>query len=240
MIKKLISLLLVFVLLLSTISCTGLWPYTNNEQEPDTDNEQKPDTDNEEEPGIGAGIGQARYTASYEEAKNALDVINERETHYPKSKIVLLDSFVNEYEIMYYFIRFGSLTDPAQSLEEFYTAPKLLDSVSWNAVLYFGECSHEGESHDHRLGDYLIPLKYEKHKSSVILSWGGYTISEANDPSLWTVEKDSRAEIFDTFTYKFLYDGKVIHCVYSCFELDEEILGKFRQDIINAYLPVAE
>ena len=240
MITKILSLLLVFVLLLSAISCTGLWPYTNNEQEPDTDNEQKPDTDNEEEPGIGAGIGQARYTASYEEAKNALDVINECETHYPKSKIVLLDSFVNEYEIMYYFIRFGSLTDPAQSLEEFYTAPKLLDSVSWNAVLYFGECSHEGESHDHRLGDYLIPLKYEKHKSSVILSWGGYTISEANDPSLWTVEKDSRAERFDTFTYKFLYDGKCIYRVYSCFELDEEILGKFCEAIIDAYIPTAE
>ena len=241
MINKILSLLLVFVLLLSAISCTGLWPYTNNEQEPDTDNEQKPDTDNEEEPGIGAGIGQARYTASYEEAKNALDVINERETHYPKSKIVLLDSFVNEYEIMYYFIRFGSLTDPAQSLEEFYTAPKFLDNVSWNAVIFFGECSHEGESHEHRLGDYLIPLKYEKHKSSVILSWGEYTISEANDPSLWTVEKDlSDAEFRSTWCYEFLYDGKCIYRIYSCFELDEEILGKFRDAIIDAYIPTAE
>ena len=232
MIKKILSLLLASVLLLSAISCTGLWPYTNNEQEPDTDNEQ--------EPGIGAGMGERRYTATYEEVKNAVNVIKERETDVSKNKIVLLDSFVNEYEIAYYFIRFGSLTDPAQSLEEFYTAPKFLDNVSWNAVLYFGECSHEGESHDHRYGDYLIPLKYEKHESSVILSWGGYTISEANDPSLWTVEKDSRAERFDTFTYKFLYDGKCIYRVYSCFELDEEILGKFREDIINAYLPAAE
>ena len=232
MIKKILSLLLASVLLLSAISCTGLWPYTNNEQEPDTDNEQ--------EPGIGAGMGERRYTATYEEVKNAVNVIKERETDVSKNKIVLLDSFVNEYEIAYYFIRFGSLTDPPQSLEEFYTAPKFLDNVSWNAVLYFGECSHEGESHDHRYGDYLIPLKYEKHESSVILSWGGYTISEANDPSLWTVEKDSRAERFDTFTYKFLYDGKCIYRVYSCFELDEEILGKFREDIINAYLPAAE
>ena len=232
MIKKILSLLLVFVLLLSAISCTGLWPYTNNEQEPDTDNEQ--------EPGIGAGMGERRYTATYEEVKNAVNVIKERETDVSKNKIVLLDSFVNEYEIAYYFIRFGSLTDPPQSLEEFYTAPKFLDNVSWNAVLYFGECSHEGESHDHRYGDYLIPLKYEKHESSVILSWGGYTISEANDPSLWTVEKDSRAERFDTFTYKFLYDGKCIYRVYSCFELDEEILGKFREAIIDAYIPTAE
>ena len=232
MIKKILSLLLASVLLLSAISCTGLWPYTNNEQEPDTDNEQ--------EPGIGAGMGERRYTATYEEVKNAVNVIKERETDVSKNKIVLLDSFVNEYEIAYYFIRFGSLTDPPQSLEEFYTAPKFLDNVSWNAVIFFGECSHEGESHEHRLGDYLIPSKYEKHKSSVILSWGGYTISEANDPSLWTVEKDSRAERFDTFTYKFLYDGKCIYRVYSCFELDEEILGKFREDIINAYLPAAE
>ena len=233
MIKKLLSLLIIFVLLLSTISCTGLWPYTNNEQEPDTDNEQ--------EPGIGAGMGERRYTATYEEVKNAVNVINERGTDVSKNKIVLLDSFVNEYEIAYYFIRFGSLTDPPQSLEEFYTAPKFLDDVSWNAVLYFGECSHEGESHDHRYGNYLIPLKYEKHKSGVILSWGGYTISEANDPSLWTVEKDSRVEkTFDTFTYKFLYDGKCIYRVYSCFELDDGMLEKFREDIINAYLPIAE
>lgn len=242
MIKKILSLLLVFVLLLSTISCTGLWPYMNNEQEPGTDNEQEPDTDKkEDDEKIGQGMGQRRYTATYEEVKNAVNVIKERETDVSKNKIVLLDSFVNEYEIAYYFIRFGSLTDPAQSLEEFYTAPKFLDNVSWNAVLYFGECSHEGESHDHRYGDYLIPLKYEKHKSSVILSWGGYTISEANDPSLWTVEKDSRAEkTFDTFTYKFLYDGKCIYRVYSCFELDDGMLEKFREDIINAYLPVAE
>ena len=185
-------------------------------------------------------MGERRYTATYEEVKNAVNVIKGRETDVSKNKIVLLDSFVNEYEIAYYFIRFGSLTDPAQSLEEFYTAPKFLDNVSWNAVIFFGECSHEGESHDHRHGDYLIPLKYEKHKSSVILSWGGYTISEANDPSLWTVEKDSRAEIFDTFTYKFLYDGKCIYRVYSCFELDDGMLEKFREDIINAYLPVAE
>ena len=237
MIKKLLSLLLVFVLLLSAISCTGLWPYTNHEQEPDTDNEQEHKEDDEK---IGQGMGQRRYTATYEEVKNAVNVINERGTDVSKNKIVLLDSFVNEYEIAYYFIRFGSLTDPPQSLEKFYTAPKFLDDVSWNAVLYFGECSHEGESHDHRHGDYLIPLKYEKHKSSVILSWGGYTISEANDPSLWTVEKDSRAETFDTFTYKFLYDGKVIHRVFSCFELDDGMLEKFREDIINAYLPAAE
>ena len=233
MIKKILSLLLVFVLLLSTISCTGLWPYTNNEQEPDTDNEQ--------EPGIGAGMGERRYTATYEEVKNAVNVINGRETALSKSKIVLLDSFVNEYEIAYYFIRFGSLTDPAQSLEEFYTAPKFLDNVSWNAVIFFGECSHEGESHEHRLGDYLIPSKYEKHKSSVILSWGEGTISEANDPSLWIVEKDlSDAESRSTWCYKFLYDGKCIYRVYSCFELDDGMLEKFREDIINAYLPVAE
>ena len=233
MIKKILSLLLVFVLLLSAISCTGLWPYTNNEQEPDTDNEQ--------EPGIGAGMGERRYTATYEEVKNAVNVINERGTDVSKNKIVLLDSFVNEYDIAYYFIRFGSLTDPPQSLEEFYTAPKFLDNVSWNAVLYFGECSHEGESHDHRLGDYLIPLKYEKHKSSVILSWGEDTISEANDPSLWTVEKDlSDAESRSTWCYEFLYDGKCIYYVYSCFEIDDGMLEKFRQDIINAYLPVAE
>ena len=59
----------------------------------------------------------AFYTASYEEVKNAVNVIKERETDVSKNKIVLLDSFVNEYEIAYYFIRFGSLTDPAQSLK---------------------------------------------------------------------------------------------------------------------------
>ncbi len=240
MIKKILSLLLVFVLLLSTISCTGLWPYTNNEQEPGTDNEQEPDTDNEEEK-IGGDCANAFYTASYEEVKNALDVINEREVNREKKKVFLLDSFENEYEITYYFVRGGSITASAKSLEEFYTAPKNLDGVSWNAVLYFGECSHEGEDIDHRrYGEMLITLNRMEHRAGVVLAKSEYIINEAPNPELWTVEKDSRMEQFDTFTYNFLYDGKVIHYVYSCFELDEEILGKFREDIINAYLPAAE
>ena len=92
MIKKILSLLLVFVLLLSTISCTGLWPYTNNEQEPDTDNEQEPDTDNEEEQpdGVGCACANAIYTASYEKVKNALDVINERDTDVYKKRFFYL------------------------------------------------------------------------------------------------------------------------------------------------------
>ena len=241
MIKKILSLLLVFVLLLSTISCTGLWPYTNNEQEPDTDNEQEPDTDNEEEQPDGVGYANARYTATYEEVKNALDVINEREVNREKKKVFLLDSFENEYEITYYFVRGGSITASAKSLEEFYTAPKDLDGVSWNAVRYFGECSHEGEDMDHRrYGEMLITLNRMEHRAGVVLAKSAYIINEAPNPELWTVEKDSRMELFDTFTYNFLYDGKVIHYVYSCFELDDDMLAKFRQDIINAYLPVAE
>ena len=238
MIKKLISLLLVFVLLLSTISCTGLWPYTNNEQEPDTDNEQEHKEDDEK---IGQGMGVAHYTASYEEVKNARDVINGFEgDSNQKHKIVLLESFANEYEIIYGFSRFGSITS-WQGLEEFYTAPQYLISASWSAVVFLGECPHEGEDQDHRVVYYLMPQGYEKdHRSSVIFR-SSDKIIEAPNPELWTVEKDSRAEkTFDTFAYKFLYDGKVIHGVYSCFELDEEILGKFREDIINAYLPAAE
>ena len=239
MIKKILSLLLVFVLLLSTISCTGLWPYTNHEQEPDTDNEQEHKEDDEK---IGQGMGVAHYTASYEEVKNARDVINGFEgDSNQKHKIVLLESFANECEIIYSFSRYGSIT-PSQSLEEFYTAPEYLLSASWVAVLFLGECSHEGEDRDHRVVYYLMPQGYEKdHRSSVILC-GNDEISEAPNPELWTVEKDDRKslELTDTWSYKFIYDGKVIHRVYSCFELDEEILGKFRQDIINAYLPTAE
>ena len=239
MIKKLLSLLIIFVLLLSAISCTGLWPYTNNEQEPGTDNEQEHKEDDEK---IGQGMGQRCYTATYEEVKNALDVINERDTDaYNKKKVFLLDTLANEYEITYYFVRFGSITAPPKSLEEFYTAPKFLDGVSWNAVLYFGECSHEGEDMDHRrYGEMLITLNRMEHRAGVVLAKSRYIINEAPNPELWTVEKDSSMELFDTFTYNFLYDGKVIHYVYSCFELDEEILGKFREDIINAYLPAAE
>ena len=140
-------------------------------------------------------------------------------------------------------MRSGSITAPAKSLEEFYTAPKDLNGVSWNAVLHFGECSHEGEERDHRLGFYLIPLKRIEHKPNVILAGDENIIVEAPNPELWTVEKDDRddvLELTDTWSYKFIYDGKVIHRVYSCFELDDDILGKFRQDIINAYLPVAE
>ena len=86
MIKKILSLLLVFVLLLSTISCTGLWPHMNNEQEPGTDNEQEPDTDKkEDDEKIGQGMGQRRYTATYEEVKNAVNVIKERETDVSKN-----------------------------------------------------------------------------------------------------------------------------------------------------------
>ena len=241
MIKKLLSLLIIFVLLLSAISCTGLWPYTNNEQEPGTDNEQEPDTDNEEEQPDGVGYANARYTATYEEVKNALDVINEREVNREKKKVFLLDSFENEYEITYYFVRWGSMTASAKSLEEFYTAPKNLDGVSWNAVLYFGECSHEGEDIDHRrYGEMLITLNRMEHRAGVVLAKSAYIINEAPNPELWTVEKDSRMEQFDTFTYNFLYNGKVIHYVYSCFELDDGMLAKFRQDIINAYLPAAE
>ena len=52
MIKKILSLLIIFVLLLSAISCT--------------------------ESGVGNGLGSAFYTATYEEVKSTIDVIYER------------------------------------------------------------------------------------------------------------------------------------------------------------------
>ena len=215
MIKKLISLLLVLVLLLLTTSCT--------------------------ESGVGDGLGSAFYTATYEEVKSTIDVIYERKVVMSDKKFILLDAFANECEIVYNFSRFGSITNRAQSLEEFYTAPKTMISISWHAELFLGECPHAGEATDHRYMLYVSAYESEEHRSSVILSWGEDTISEATDPSLWTVDKDySEAESDNTWCYKFLYDGKCIYRVYSCFELDEEILGKFREAIINAYLPAAE
>ena len=219
MIKKLLSLLIIFVLLLSTISCT----------------------ESEGGRGLGDGLGSAFYTATYEEVKSTIDVIYERKVVMSDKKFILLDAFANECEIVYNFSRFGSTTNRAQSLEEFYTAPKTMISISWHAELFLGECPHAGEATDHRYMLHVSASESEEHRSSVILSWGEDTISEANDPSLWIVEKDlSHAESRSTWCYKFLYDGKCIYRVYSCFELDEEILGKFREDIINAYLPAAE
>ena len=225
MIKKILSLLLASVLLLFTASCSE----ANQNSNPDS-SQLPPET----------GPATAGYIATYEETKNALDVINGREVDISKSKIVLLDSFVNECELVYYFVRSGDRAS-GDGLEEFVTAPEYLNSLSYVAIVFLGECSHEGEDQDHRVVYYLMPPEYAKdHRSSVIF-WSSDKIIEAPNPELWTVEKDSRAEkTFDTFAYKFLYDGKVIHGVYSCFELDEEILGKFREDIINAYLPVAE
>ena len=215
MIKKLLSLLIIFVLLLSTISCT--------------------------ESGVGNGLGSAFYTATYEEVKSTIDVIYERKVAISDKKFILLDAFANECEIVYNFSRFGSITDTAQSLEEFYTAPKLIEIVSWNAELFLGECPHAGEATDHRYMLHVSASESEEHRSSVIFSWGEDSISEANDPSLWTVEKDlSHAESRSTWCYKFLYDGKCIYRGYSCFELDDGMLEKFREAIINAYLPAAE
>ena len=225
MIKKILSLFIASVLLLSTTSCSE----ANQNSNPDS-SQLPPET----------GPATAGYIATYEETKNALDVINGREVDISKSKIVLLDSFVNECELVYYFVRSGDRAS-GDGLEEFVTAPEYLDSLSYVAIVFLGECSHEGEDQDHRVVYYLMPPEYAKdHRSSVIF-WSSDKIIEAPNPELWTVEKDSRAEKqFDTFTYKFLYDGKVIHCVYSCFELDDGMLEKFREDIINAYLPVAE
>ena len=215
MIKKLLSLLIIFVLLLSTISCT--------------------------ESGVGNGLGSAFYTATYEEVKSTIDVIYERKVAISDKKFILLDAFANECEIVYNFSRFGSITNRAQSLEEFYTVPNTMVSISWNAELFLGECPHAGEATDHRYMLHVSASESKEHRSSVILSWGEDTISKATDPSLWTVDKDySEAESDNTWCYKFLYDGKCIYRAYSCFELDEEILGKFREDIINAYLPAAE
>ena len=225
MIKKILSLFIASVLLLSTTSCSE----ANQNSNPDS-SQLPPET----------GPATAGYIATYEETKNALDVINGREVDISKSKIVLLDSFVNECELVYYFVRSGDRAS-GDGLEEFVTAPEYLDSLSYVAIVFLGECSHEGEDQDHRVVYYLMPPEYAKdHRSSVIF-WSSDKIIEAPNPELWTVEKDSRAEkTFDTFAYKFLYDGKVIHGVYSCFELDDGMLEKFREDIINAYLPVAE
>ena len=95
MIKKLLSLLIIFVLLLSTISCT----------------------ESEGGRGLGDGLGSAFYTATYEEVKSTIDVIYERKVVMSDKKFILLDAFANECEIVYNFSRFGSITNRAQSLE---------------------------------------------------------------------------------------------------------------------------
>ena len=219
MIKKLLSLLIIFVLLLSTISCT----------------------ESEGGRGLGDGLGSAFYTATYEEVKSTIDVIYERKVVMSDKKFILLDAFANECEIVYNFSRFGSITNRAQSLEEFYTAPKTMISISWHAELFLGECPHAGEATDHRYMLHFFAFESKEHRSSVVLSWGEDTISEATDPSLWTVDKDySEAESDNTWCYKFLYDGKCIYRAYSCFELDDGMLEKFREAIIDAYLPAAE
>ena len=166
MIKKLLSLLIIFVLLLSTISCT----------------------ESEGGRGLGDGLGSAFYTATYEEVKSTIDVIYERKVAISDKKFILLDAFANECEIVYNFSRFGSTTNRAQSLEEFYTAPKTMISISWHAELFLGECPHAGEAADHRYMLHVSASESEEHRSSVILSWGEDTISEATDPSLWTVQ----------------------------------------------------
>ena len=226
MIKKILSLFIASVLLLSATSCSE----TGTNSNPDS-SQLPPET----------GPATAGYIATYEETKNALDVINGREVDISKSKVILLDSFVNECELVYYFVRSGDRAS-GDGLEEFVTAPEYLDSLSYVAIVFLGECSHEGEDQDHRVVYYLMPPEYAKdHRSSVIF-WSSDKIIEAPNPELWTVEKDDRnsLELTDTWSYKFIYDGKVIHRVFSCFELDDGMLEKFRQDIINAYLPAAE
>ena len=130
MIKKILSLLLVFVLLLSAVSCT------------------EPDADNKEDQKEYNAVSNS-YLATYEEVKNSLDTVNEQSFDYHE-KFILFDCFEDEYDVRYTFHKVGGHCDRAENLEEFFDGSKWI-MLNWSMHLVAEEeCSLE--HHFHHLG----------------------------------------------------------------------------------------
>ena len=101
MIKKILSLLIVSVLLLSTASCLGV-------EEPRDDDLK-----------YGTNTVSNTYVASYEEVKSSLDLITGMDFDYDE-RFVFLDCFEDEYDVRYEFLKIGEPCDMAQNIEEFF------------------------------------------------------------------------------------------------------------------------
>jgi hypothetical protein len=213
MIKKLLSLLLASVLLLSAVSCT------------------EPGVDNKEDQKIYAVSNS--YLATYEEVKKSLDTVNEQIFDYHE-KFILFDCFEEEYDVRYTFYKVGRPCDQSKSLEEFFDGSKWI-MLNWSMHLVAEEeCSLE--YHFHHLGE----IGELQKKIATFHSCG--VNFKITDLELLTIKDVTRYEDWslDEWGYDFLYDGEPVYNVRSCFELDDGMLEKFREAIIDAYIPTAE
>ena len=211
MIRKILSLLIVSVLLFSMTSC---W-----------DSEQSQDDDYK----YGKDTVAHTYVASYEEVENSLAVISEMNFDNDE-EFVLLDCFKDEYDVRYEFIKIGEPCDEAQSIEEFFYG-SYWHQLSWYMYIVLEE--------DCPLIHHMIHIGQfgESPKKAVMFTSCSVSF-EITDPELLTIKNEYATEY--EWRYDFLYDGEAVYNVRSCFELDDGMLEKFREAIIDAYIPTAE
>ena len=211
MIKKILSLLIVSVLLLSTASCLGV-------EEPRDDDLK-----------YGTNTVSNTYVASYEEVKSSLDLITGMDFDYDE-RFVFLDCFEDEYDVRYEFLKIGEPCDEAQSIEEFFYG-SYWHQLSWYMYIVLEE--------DCPLIHHMIHIGQfgESPKKAVMFTSCSVSF-EITDPELLTIKNEYATEY--EWRYDFLYDGEAVYNVRSCFELDDGMLEKFREAIIDAYLPAAE
>ena len=211
MIKKLLSLLIVSVLLLSIASCLGV-------EEPRDDDLK-----------YGTNTVSNTYVASYEEVKSSLDLITGMDFDYDE-RFVFLDCFEDEYDVRYEFLKIGEPCDMAQNIEEFFYG-SYWHQLSWYMYIVLEE--------DCPLIHHMIHIGQfgESPKKAVMFTSCSVSF-EITDPELLTIKNEYATEY--EWRYDFLYDGEAVYNVRSCFELDDGMLEKFREAIIDAYLPATE